>query len=116
MRIVLTLSLVALLASCANPLNEATASRYSAQCGAAESAGNLPAAEEFCFRALKNADWGNLSPELKSQHLYNFARIKRRLAKFAEAEELLKASLAIEEPLSGASSLKVGRRLVLLCQ
>jgi tetratricopeptide (TPR) repeat protein len=112
MRQLITLLLASLLASCANPLNEATASRYSAQCGAAESAGNLALAEEACYRAVKNADWGNLSPELKSQHLYNFARIERRLAKFNEAEKLLKESLAIEEPLSGPSGVKVGRRLV----
>lgn len=101
-----------LLAACANPLNEATASRYSAQCASAEAAGNFALAEEACYRAVRNADWGNLSAELKSQHLYNFARIERRLAKFSEAERLLKESLAIEEPLSGPTSLKVGRRLV----
>jgi hypothetical protein len=112
MRTILTTSVLALLFGCANPLNEATAMRYSAECGAAESAGNLALADQLCYRAVKNADWGNLSQELKSQHLYNFARIKRRLAKFGEAEEILKASLAIEEPLSGSSSLKVGRRLV----
>ena len=112
MRHLLALLLAALAASCANPLNEATAARYSAQCAAAESAGNLALAEGACYRAVKNADWGNLDPELKSQHLYNFARVERRLAKFNEAEKLLKESLAIEEPLSGPSGVKVGRRLV----
>ena len=112
MRLLLAFPIIVALASCANPLNDATAARYSAQCGAAESANNLALAEEACYRAVKNADWGNLSPDLKSQHLYNFARVKRRLAKFSEAEKLLNESLGIEEPLSGASSVKVGRRLV----
>lgn len=111
-RILILVATAVALLGCANPLNEATAARYSAQCGAAESAGNLALAEETCYRAVENSDWGSLSPELRSQHLYNFARIKRRLAKFSEAEQLLKESLVIEEPLSGPTGIKVGRRLI----
>lgn len=40
------------------------------------------------------------------------ARIKRQLAKFGEAESLLKESISIEESISGKESLKVARRLV----
>ncbi|MDP2367977.1 tetratricopeptide repeat protein [Rhodoferax sp.] len=93
-------------------MNQATSDRYAAQCSAAESTGDLASAEEACYRSVKNVDWGNLGPELKSQRLYNLARIKRRLAKFAEAEEVLKESLAIEETLSGPTGVKIGRRLV----
>ena len=109
---VLPLILTTVLVGCANPLNEATAARYSSQCSAAEAAGNLRVAEEACYRAVKNSDWGVLSPELKSQYLYNFARIERRLAKFADAEQLLRESLAIEEPLAGSGTQRMGRRLV----
>lgn len=103
----------ALLAvSCANPLNQATSNRYGDACSEAERNGQLDVAEQACYRALMNVDWGNLSPEEKSQRLYNLARIKRRLAKFSEAEDLLKQSLAIEEKLTPPSEIKIGRRLV----
>ena len=69
-------------------------------------------AEQACYRALVNVDMGNLGPLLKSQRLYNLARVKRQLAKFAEAEDLLKQSLAIETVLTGADSITSGRRYV----
>jgi hypothetical protein len=69
-------------------------------------------AEEACYRSIKNVDWGNLGPELKSQRLYNLARIKRQVGKFGEAEVILKESLAVEESVSGKDSLKTARRLV----
>jgi len=105
-------SYILLVAGCANPLNRATSDRYAEECSIAETKGQLAYAEEACFRAVKNVDWGNLGPELKSQRLYNLARIKRRLAKFGEAEGLLKESISIEESISGKESLKVARRLV----
>ena len=103
--------LVAALTACANPLNRVTADRYSDDCATAGHSGNLRAAEELCGRALTNVDWGNLGPDVRSEKLYNLGHIKRQLGKFAEAEQLLKDSLALEEQLSGASSVKVGRRL-----
>jgi len=36
---------------------------------AAEQAGDLCMAEQLCYRALVNVDWGNLGPELKSERL-----------------------------------------------
>lgn len=96
---------------CANPLNRATSDRYFEQCAAAERAGDLRNAEQLCYRSLVNVDLGNLGPELKSQRLYNLARIKRRLSKFNEAEDLLRESLKLEEGISGPASLPVGRRL-----
>lgn len=101
-----------LLTGCANPLNRATSDNYADTCAAAEQSGRLQVAEEACYRALVNVDWGNLDPELKSQRLYNLGRIKRQLAKFSEAEQLFRESLAIEEKLSAPSDLKIGRRLV----
>ena len=101
-----------LTTSCANPLNQATSNRYSATCAEAERNGQLEVAEQACYRALVNVEWGNLGQEQKSQRLYNLARIKRQLSKFSEAEDLLKQSLAIEEKLTPPSDIRIGRRLV----
>jgi tetratricopeptide (TPR) repeat protein len=101
-----------LVAACANPINRATSDNYAETCAVAESNGRLDVAEEACYRALVNVDWGNLGPELKSQALYNLGRIKRRLSKFGEAEQLFKESLALEEKLPTPSEQKIGRRLV----
>ena len=101
-----------LLAGCANPLNRATSDRYAEQCASANAAGRLSEAEQACYRAAVNVDWGNLGPELKSQRMYNLGLIKRKTGKFSEAEFLLRESLGIEETLTGNSSLKVARRLV----
>lgn len=100
------------LCGCANPVSRVTSDNYAEDCSAAERNGRLDVAEEACYRALVNVDWGNLGPELKSQRLYNLGRIKRQLGKFEEAEKLLHESLALEASLSEPSSLKIGRRNV----
>lgn len=110
--LVVTFAGALLLVGCANPLNRATSDDYAETCKASESNGRLQVAEEACYRALVNVDWGNLGTELKSERLYNLARIKRQLAKFAEAEQLLKESLAIQEKLPSPSEPKIGRRLI----
>ncbi|GFE62886.1 tetratricopeptide repeat protein [Geobacter sp. AOG2] len=101
-----------LIAGCANPINRATSDNYAEICHIAMSEGQLDDAEQACYRALVNVDWGDLGQELKSQRLYNLALIKRRLAKFQEAEDLLNQSLTIEERFSQPSSLRIGRREV----
>lgn len=111
MRWLLLAALTVAIYGCANPLNRVTSDRYFAQCAAAERAGDLRYAEQLCYRSLVNVDWGNLGPELKSKRLYNLAQIKRRLSKFNEAEDLLRASLKLEEGISGPTSVPVGRRL-----
>lgn len=97
--------------ACANPLNFATSNRYSDACTEAERNGRLDVAEQMCYRALVNVDWGNLGPELKSDKLYNLAKIKRKLEKYDEAISLFQQSLEIEETLSGKTSAKTGRRI-----
>lgn len=101
----------ALVAGCANPLNRVTSDRYTDECLAAERSDDLCLAEQLCYRALVNVDWGRLGPELKSERLYNLATIKRHLGKYDESEDLLKQALAIEETLFGPVSIKIGRRL-----
>ncbi len=108
----IVLSVVVSAGGCANPINQVTADNYQQTCFAAEHNGNLLVAEEACGRALTNVAWGNLGPAEQSQKQYNLARIKRQLAKFPEAEELMKQSLAIEESLPSPSPLRIGRRLV----
>ena len=100
------------LAGCANPLNRVTSDNYAETCSDAERNGRLQVAEEACYRALVNVDMGNLGPELKSERLYNLGRIKRQLAKFNEAEQLFKESLAIQEKLPNPSDIKISRRLI----
>jgi hypothetical protein len=99
------------LTSCANPLNQVTSDRYGAACGEAENNNRLDVAEQACYRALVNVDWGNLGDFQRSQRMYNLARIKRKLHKFEEAEPLYIESLAIEEKLPQRSNENIGRRL-----
>jgi tetratricopeptide (TPR) repeat protein len=101
-----------LIPGCANPINRATSDNYAEICQIAVSRGQLNDAEQACYRALVNVDWGNLGQELKSQRLYNLALIKRRLGKFQEAEDLLNQSLAIEVKLLPLSTVRIGRREV----
>lgn len=100
-----------LVAACANPLNQATSERYSQTCSEAEHNHQLEVAEQACYRALVNVDWGNLGEAQKSQKMYDLARVKRSLRKFDEAEKLFKDALAIEEKLIPSSNKKIGRRL-----
>ena len=112
LRIWVSLASIVSFASCANPINQVTADNYQETCFVAEESGNLKVAEEACGRALTNVGWGNLGPAEQSQKQYNLARIKRKLAKFSEAEVLLKQSLEIEEKINPQSELRLGRRLV----
>jgi tetratricopeptide (TPR) repeat protein len=98
-------------AGCANPLNEATANRYSQMCREAEVDRRLGGAEEACRRALINVRIGHLGPQAESEALYNLGRIKRQLRKFDEAEELYKEALKVQETVSPADQAKIGRRL-----
>jgi len=99
------------LIGCANPLNQATSIRYSDTCQEAERRGRPDIAEQACYRALVNVDWGNLGEIQKSDRLYDLGRIKRQLQKFNEAEELYIASLAIEDKQTPPNYEKTGRRL-----
>ena len=96
---------------CATPLNQATSDRYRQSCIEAEAVGRLDIAEEACQRALFNVRIGHLGAEAEAQELYNLGRIKRKLGKFEEAEELYKDSLQIQASISPVDQVKIGRRL-----
>lgn len=100
-----------LLSGCANPINQATADRYSQTCSTAMQDGRLELAEEACRRALINVDMGHLGDKERSQKLYNYAMTKKRLAKFEEAGDLYIQALEIEERQEKPSNEKIGRRL-----
>ena len=107
----LVLAFACLLAGCYNPVNHATANRYDQMCREAEADGRLGAAEETCRRALINVRVGHLGSAAESQALYNLGRIKRRIGKLGEAEELMNESLKVQETVSPPDSSRTGRRL-----
>jgi hypothetical protein len=67
------------------------------KCAEAVHVGALEVAEELGGIALGDDDGANLEPELRSERLYRLGNIKRALAKYPEARELMMQSLAIEE-------------------
>ncbi len=81
---------------------------YVETCIEAERDGRLEAAEESCQQAVATT---GLSDSLKSQRLYNLARIKRRLGKDDQAVDLFRQSLTIEQHQPQPSQKKIGRRL-----
>jgi|GEM_PF-1617550 len=82
--------------------------QYVESCIEAEQDGRLEAAEEACQQAAAAT---GLNDSLKSQRLYNLARIKRRLGKDDQAAELFRQSLKIEQQQPQPSQKKIGRRL-----
>jgi tetratricopeptide (TPR) repeat protein len=110
-RATILLSSAVFVVGCANPLHQATSIRYGDQCNEAQKTGRLDVAEQACYRALVNVDWGHLGDDQKSMRMYNLARVKRALGKFDEAEKLYIDSLGIEEKQPRPSSEKIGRRL-----
>ncbi|MFI5337291.1 MAG: tetratricopeptide repeat protein [Opitutales bacterium] len=106
---------VLLISGCANPLNRVTYDRYWKEGGDAEHAGQLGVAEQAYYRALVNVDMGNLGPLLKAQALYNLGCVKRRVRKYAEAEDLLKQSLALDEKILSSDDLDTDRCRIELC-
>jgi len=101
-------------AGCAGAPNQAMPGKYSAACAEAGLSGRADVAEKACTREMEDAGWNTLGAEQKSQKLYNLARIKEQLSKYPEAEDLLRASLAIEERLSPPSPVRIARRLIAL--
>jgi len=103
-----------LAAGCAGAPNQAVPGKYATACAEAGLSGRLDVAEKACTREMEDAGWNTLGAEQKSQKLYNLARIKEQLSKYPEAEDLLRASLAVEERLSPPSPLRIVRRLIAL--
>ncbi len=81
-------------------------------CLAAQRLGDLVTAEPACARALAVAESSDFDPALRSQTLYTLGRIKRQLAKFAEAEQLQRQALLLEEQRDSPDVMEIGRRLI----
>lgn len=107
----LAILFAALIAGCANPINKVTSDNYAVTCADAERAGRLDVAEEACYRATVNVEWGNLGDDLKSERMYNLARIKRRLGKLDEAEKYFIETIRIEDSITPKRPERLGRRL-----
>ena len=102
--------LLVLLGGCTGTLSRMNSEART--CDEAVRIGALNIAEETCQRALGEDDKDILTRAVRSQRLYNLARIKRQLGKYSEAGELLGESLTMEETLSGAGSPGVAGRLM----
>lgn len=114
MRLLQMLVVSALLAACANPLNEHTARRYYAAGEQATRAGNLPLARENYRRALINAQIGHLGPEAEADAAGKLARIQGNLCEHDEAEKTFLYALEAQEKAYGKDSPRtLGPRLEL---
>ena len=107
-RILIVIVFSSLVSACDN-----AASRLEKEariCERALEIGVLELAEEHCQSALGEPDDDVLAPQDRSERLYRLASIKRQLAKYAEAAELLSQSLLLEQTLSGSDSPQVASR------
>ena len=107
-----SLLLLCVLSVCACDNRRANFDKEFAACEAAQRLGHLASAELACGRALAIADSADFSPPVRSQTLYGLGRIKRQLSKFAEAEQLQRQALLIEEQRDNPESVEIGRRLI----
>lgn len=94
-------SFAVLLAACANPINDATWSRYTREGNAAYAQGDLAVAEEAHRRALINARIGHLGPEREAMALHNLGLVKRDLCKLDEALEALSKAYELRDKNAG---------------
>jgi hypothetical protein len=86
--------------------------RFFKECRAAWADNNIGLADELCYKALMHPDVNTITPDAKSQRLYNYAQLKRMLGNWQGAEELLRESLTIEEKRAGSTpDLPLARRL-----
>lgn len=111
----IALSLPFLLVACANPLNQATSDNYADTCTRAEQQKRFDIAEEACYRAAVNNEWGNLGDDIKSERIYNLARIKRKVGKLDEAEKYFIETIRRENSITPLRDEQLGRRYAELC-
>lgn len=107
-RILIIFVLSALASACDNAASQLDAEAR--VCERALEIGELELAEEHCQLAVGDAADDVLAPQVRSERLYKLASIKRQLAKYNEAADLLGQSLTLEQTLSGSASPQVARR------
>jgi tetratricopeptide (TPR) repeat protein len=99
-------TLLALLVAgtgCTNTRNAKLWRRNTEAAAVAEKNRNYVAAQNGYLSALKNAEAGMLGNEALSASVYDFGRMAGMNGNFEEAEAAFKRSLALEEPIYGAS-------------
>ncbi len=112
MRPLLAFALSLLCAGAGAAAQENQSDRFFRECRAAWADNNIGLADELCYKALMHPDVATITPEAKSQRLYNYAQLKRMLGNWDGAEELLRESLSIEEKRAGAAlDLQLARRI-----
>jgi tetratricopeptide (TPR) repeat protein len=102
---------LALLAGCANPINQKTVSNYYEWGLKAELAGDYALAEKNYERALINARLGRSPDAGVSAAMYSLGRMKGYLCTYDDGEKLLLESLALEEKVTGPESGITTKRL-----
>ncbi|MFT5674899.1 MAG: tetratricopeptide (TPR) repeat protein [Paraglaciecola sp.] len=85
---------------------------YTRVCIDAEVRGAIYLAEANCERSWFGIDNSNLKPNVRSEKLYDLARIKRQLNKYIEAEKYIQQALEIEQTVTGANNPEYALRLV----
>lgn len=81
-------------------------------CRVAWADNNIGAADELCYKSLTAPDFKDVSAEVRSLRIYNYAQLKRMIGNWEAAEELLLETLALEEARAGAKpDLPLARRL-----
>lgn len=104
MRVLVLISLMILIAGCANPINQHNAAKYHDWGQEAERARNYQLAERNYERALLNAQLGNSPDAGVSMAMYNLGRVKGYLCKYDESLRLLTEALKLEEKVTGPDS------------
>jgi tetratricopeptide (TPR) repeat protein len=103
--------LLTLLNGCAHDLNRVNAQRYYDVGLRAESARDWPAAKEAYRRALINARLAQAPQDGISATTYNLGRMTGYTCDFAEAENLLREALQLEQTLPSPDVSNVTKRL-----
>lgn len=98
---VLSIALLSLLASCANPINDHTGARYYEAGMQAEHAGDLKAARMYYGRAQINAQIGKLGSAKEAYACYEWARVTGYLGMYADAEKGFVDALTLIEKAKG---------------
>ena len=77
-------------ASAGSAAQDNQSDRFFRECRAAWADNNIGLADELCYKALMHPDVNAITPDAKSQRLYNYAQLKRMLGNWEGAEELLR--------------------------
>lgn len=105
MRLAAVLTLIALGSlGCANPVNERIAIKYVVAGDLAVEAGDLATAKEAYWRALRNAQIGNLGPDAEAECAHKLGVVLGNLCEHDAAESAFLLAVAAKEQMYGKDS------------